>query len=42
MQEYECEGETEVDEGVGKVINRRKSYNIAFLIRGNISHEYIK
>ena len=31
-QEAEYEGETEVDEVVGKVITRRKSYNIAFLI----------
>ena len=42
MQEYECEGETEVDEGVGKVINRRKYYNIAFLVEFIISHEDIK
>ena len=32
MQESEYEGETEVDEVVVKVIKRRKSYNIAFLM----------
>ena len=42
MQEAEYEGETEFDEFVGKVINRRKSYNIDFLIRVNISHKEIK
>ena len=34
MQESEYEGETEVDEVVGKVIKRRKSNNIAFSDRG--------
>ena len=38
VQESEYEGETEVDEVVGKVITRRKSYNIAFLIGVIISH----
>ena len=38
MQEAEYEGETEVDEVVGKVIKRRKLYNIAFLIGVIISH----
>ena len=42
MQEAEYEGETEVDEVVGKVIKRRKSYNIAFQIGVIISHEEIK
>ena len=42
VQESEFEGETEVDEVVGKVIKRRKSYNIAFLIGVIISHEDIK
>ena len=34
VQEAAYEGETEVDEVVGKVIKRRKSYNIAFQIGG--------
>ena len=41
MQEAEYEGETAVDEVVGKVIKRRKYYNIAFLIGVIISHEEI-
>ena len=41
MQEAEYSGETEVDEVVGKVNKRRKSYNIEFLIGVNISHEEI-
>ena len=32
MKEYEYEGETEVDEVVGKVIKRRKYYNIGLQI----------
>ena len=32
VQESAHEGETKVDEGVGKVIKRRKSYNTAFQI----------
>ena len=39
VQEAEYEGESEVDEVVGKVIKRRKSYNIAFLIGVIISHK---
>ena len=42
MQESEYEGETEVDEVLGKFIRRRKSYNIAFMIGVIISHEEIK
>ena len=42
MQEAEHEGETEVDEVVGKVIKRSKSYNIAFMVGVIIPHEYIK
>ena len=42
VQESEFEGETEVDEVVGKVIKRRKSYNISFQIGVIISHEDIK
>ena len=34
MQEAEYEGKTEVDEVVVKVIMRRKSYNIDFLVGG--------
>ena len=34
VQEVEYESETEFDEVVGKVIKRRKSYNIAFPDRG--------
>ena len=41
VQESEYEGETEVYEVVGKVIKRRKSYNIDFLIGVIISHEDI-
>ena len=41
MQESKYEGETEVDEVVGKVIKRRKSYNIAFLVGVIISHEEV-
>ena len=42
MQESEYEGETEVDEVVVKVLKRRISYNISFLIGVIISHKYIK
>ena len=35
------ESETKVDEVVGKVIKRRKSYNIVFQIGVIISHEEI-
>ena len=42
MQEAEYEGENEVDEVAGKVIKRRKSYNIAFTIEVIISHKEIK
>ena len=38
VQEAEYEGETEVDEVVGKVIKRRKLYNVSFLIGVIISH----
>ena len=38
MQESEYEDETEVDEVLVKVIKRRKSYNIAFLVGVIISH----
>ena len=41
MQESEYEGETEVDELVGKVIKRSTSYNISFPIGVIISHEEI-
>ena len=41
MQESEYEGDTEVDEVVGKIIRRSKSYNIAFLIGFIISHKEI-
>ena len=41
MQEDEYEGENEVDEVVGKVIKRRKSYNIAFPVGVVISNEEI-
>ena len=40
-QEASHQGETKVDEIVGKVIKRRKSYNIAFQIRVIISHKEI-
>ena len=39
VQEAEYEGETEVDEVLVKVIKRRKSYNIAFLVGVIISHK---
>ena len=42
LQEGAHEGETEVDEVVGEVIKRRKSYNIDFQIGIIISHEEIK
>ena len=38
MKEAAYEDETEVDEVAGKVIKRRKSYNIAFQIGAIISH----
>ena len=41
-KESEYEGETEVDEVVGRVIKRRKFYNISFQIGVVISHEDIK
>ena len=41
MQEAAYEGEAKVDEVVGRVIKRRKSYNIAFHIGVIISHEEI-
>ena len=42
MKETTYEGETEVDEVVGKVIRRIKLYYIAFQIWVIISHEDIK
>ena len=42
MKEDEYEGKTKVDEVVGKVIERRKSYNIAFPIGVITSKEEIK
>ena len=39
IQEAEHEGETEADEVVGKVIKRRKSYNISFLVGVIISQK---
>ena len=42
VQESEYEGETEVDEVVGKVIKRRKSYNISILIGVIVSNEEIE
>ena len=42
MQEAEYKGEIEVYEVVGKVIKRRKSYNISFPVGVNISHIDIK
>ena len=42
LQEAEYEGETKVDEVVGKFIKRRKSRNIAFQIGVVISHKGIK
>ena len=42
MKESAYEGETNVDEVLGKDIKRSKSYNIAFQIGVIISHEYIK
>ena len=41
MQEATYEVETEVDEVLGKVIERRKSHNIAFQIQVIISHKDI-
>ena len=41
VKEAAYEGENEVDEVVGKVIKRRKSYNIAFLVGVIISHKEI-
>ena len=41
VKESAYEGETEVDEVVGKVNKRRKYYNIAFQIGVIISHENI-
>ena len=41
VQEAKYEGETEVDEVVGKFIKRRKSYNVYFLVGFIISHEEI-
>ena len=41
VQESEYEDETEVDEVEGKVIKRKKSYNISFLIGFIISHKCI-
>ena len=38
MKEATDEGETEVDEVVGKVIKRRKSYNISFQLAFSISY----
>ena len=42
MKEAAYEGETEVDEVEGKVIKRRKSYNIDFQIGVIISQKEIK
>ena len=42
FQESEYESENEVNEVVGKVIKRRKSYNTVFPIGVIISHEDIK
>ena len=42
MQEAVDEGETEVDEVVGKFINRRNSYNIYFQLGVLISYEYMR
>ena len=39
IQESAYEGETNIDEVVGNVINRSKSYNIFFRIGFIISHE---
>ena len=41
MQEAEYEGESEVDEVVGKVIRSSKPYNIDFMIGVIISHKEI-
>ena len=41
MQEAEYEGETEVNEVVVKVIKRRESYNISFLVGVIIYHKEI-
>ena len=42
VEEATYEGETRVDEGVGKFIKRRKSYNISFQIGIIISHKEIR
>ena len=42
VQEAVDEGETEVDELVGKFINRMKSYNIYFQLGFFISYEEMK
>ena len=42
MEDAAYEGETKVDELVGKVIKRRKSYNISVWIGVIISHTQIK
>ena len=42
MKESEYEGETEVDEVVGKFIKRRKSYNISIPVGVIISNEEIR
>ena len=42
VQAYSYEVETKVDEVVGKVIKRRKPYNITFQRGVIISHEDIK
>ena len=39
VQEAEYEGETKVDEVVGKFTKRSKFYNIAFYVGVIISHE---
>ena len=41
MQEFSYEGETDVDEVVGKVIKRIKSYNVSFQLGVIISHKDI-
>ena len=42
VKEYSYKGETEVNEVLGKVIKRRKSYNIAFQVGGILSHKEIQ
>ena len=42
VKEAAYEYETYVDEVIGTVIHRRKSYSIAFQIGYIISHKYIK